>query len=167
MDCVLFRHGIAVERTEWSGRDADRPLTDKGRTRTRQAASGLLQMDLPQVHLLSSPFARAHETAKLVQEVFRLKEEIRLCDELLPDADPGKLFPLLGAFPADTCVFCVGHEPHLSQTAGEMLFGEPIPSLSLKKAGACLIHFDGIPKPGKGHLHWWLTPGLLRALRKA
>ncbi len=167
MDCVLFRHGLAVERTEWSGRDADRPLTDKGRTRTRQAASGLMRLDLAPLHLLSSPFVRAHDTAKLLHEAFRLKGEIRLCDELLPGAAPDKLFPLLESFPADACVICVGHEPHLSETAGVMLFGEPAACLSLKKAGACLIHFDGIPKPGRGHLQWWLGPGLLRALRKA
>lgn len=156
-----------MERTEWSGRDAERPLTEKGRSRTRQAASGLLRLELAPTHVLSSPFVRAHETAKLIQEVFRLKAEIRLCDELLPDAHPDKLLTLLSAFLADTCVICIGHEPHLSETAGVLLFGEPTPSLSLKKAGACLIHFDGAPKPGKGHLHWWLTPGLLRALRKA
>ena len=26
MDCILLRHGIAVERDEWEGTDADRPL---------------------------------------------------------------------------------------------------------------------------------------------
>ena len=31
MDCVLFRHGIAAERDEWEGPDADRPLTERGR----------------------------------------------------------------------------------------------------------------------------------------
>ena len=33
MDCVLVRHGIAVERDEWEGYEADRPLTESGAKR--------------------------------------------------------------------------------------------------------------------------------------
>ena len=29
MECVLLRHGIAVERNEWEGPDADRPPTER------------------------------------------------------------------------------------------------------------------------------------------
>ena len=80
---------------------------------------------------------------------------------------PDKLLVLLGSLPPDACVVCVGHEPHLGEAAGVMLLGRPVSGLSLKKAGACLIAFDGTPRAGQGALHWWLTPSLLRGLRKA
>jgi hypothetical protein len=34
----------------------------------------------------------------------------------------------------------------------------------MKKAGAALIHFPGMVKPGQGLLQWWLEPMQLRAL---
>jgi phosphohistidine phosphatase len=165
MDCILFRHGIAVERDEWDGIESDRPLTEKGSRRTKQAGEGLLELGIKPTHLLSSPFARAHETAKLLHELFRPRVTVRLADELLPDSPPDKLFPLLASLPPDACVICVGHEPHLGDTAGSMLFGKAAAGLTLKKAGACLIRFAEGAKPGRGVLEWWLTAGQLRALR--
>ena len=165
MDCLLFRHGIAVEREDWDGQEAERPLTRKGAEKARDAAVGLRRLDIAPTHVLSSPLTRALETAKLVGELFRLAD-VKVCDELLPDAPPDKLFPLLASLPEDACVICVGHEPHLGLAAGVMLFGRPAPGLSLKKAGACCIRFDDGPKAGKGALWWWLTPDQLRRLRK-
>jgi len=166
MDCLLFRHGIAVEREDWDGQEAERPLTPKGAEKARQAAVGLRRLDIAPTHVLSSPLTRALETAKLVGEVFKLAD-VKVCDELLPDAPPDKLFPLMASLPPDACAICVGHEPHLGLAAGFMLFGRPAPGLSLKKAGACCIRFEDGPKAGKGALRWWLTPDQLRKLRKA
>ena len=65
MDCVLFRHGIAAEREEWEGSDADRPLTERGAKRVAQAAAGLNRLEVQPTHILSSPLIRAIETAKI------------------------------------------------------------------------------------------------------
>jgi phosphohistidine phosphatase len=166
MQCILFRHGIAMDREEWQGPDSQRPLTARGAEKTRQAAAGLAQVAEPPTHVLSSPYLRAKETAKLVRDAFGLRQEVQFCDELLPDAPPDKLLVLLNSLPQDACVICVGHEPHLGEAAGLLLFGEPAAGLTLKKAGACAVAFDGAPKTGKGMLQWWLTPGQLRAIRK-
>jgi len=165
MDCLLFRHGIAVEREDWNGQEAERPLTRKGADKTREAAVGLRRLDVAPTHVLSSPLTRALETAKLVGEVFRLTD-VKVCDELLPDAPPDKLFPLLASLPNDACAICVGHEPHLGLAAGLMLLGHSATALSLKKAGACCIRFEDGPKAGKGTLRWWMTPDQLRKLKK-
>jgi phosphohistidine phosphatase len=167
MDCLLFRHGIAVDQEDWDGPEPERPLTVKGVERTRQAARGLVRLEIVPTHILSSPFVRAVETARLVRELTRAKTDVRLCDELLPDAPPDKLFPLLTSLPENACVVCVGHEPHLGQAAGVMLFGRPVEGLSLKKAGACCIRFDRPPAGGYGALQWWLAPSQLRSLGKS
>lgn len=166
MNCLLFRHGIAVEREEWSGDDADRPLTDKGRRRVRQVAVGLRAMDVRLTHILASPMVRAVETAKLLQTVFLMRSAVQLTDALLPDAVPELLLGLLQELPPESCVACVGHEPHLGQTAGLLLCGRSSEAFSLKKGGACSIDVSIPPKPGRGVLQWWLTPGQLRSLRK-
>lgn len=166
MDCILFRHGIAVERDEWEESDAERPLTEKGAKRVAQAARGLLALGVKPTHLFASPLIRAHETAKLLQAAFRDRVPTKICDELLPDAPPDKILPLLDSLPPDANVIFVGHEPYLGKAAGLLLCGKPVAGLSLKKSGACFIQIPNVVKAGRGQLHWWLTPSQLRAWGK-
>lgn len=55
MDCLLFRHGIAVDREDWDGPEPERPLTAKGAERTRQAAKGLARLDVVPTQILVQP----------------------------------------------------------------------------------------------------------------
>ncbi len=164
MECLLFRHGIACERQDWSGEDEDRPLTEKGATRARQSGRGLLTLRVVPTHILSSPLTRALETAAILQSLLRSQPRIRVCNELNPEVAPRALLSLLDTLPSDAVVLCIGHEPHLSRTAGVLLTGKPCSGLSLKKAGACLLHLEGIVRPSTGRLEWWLTASQLRAL---
>ena len=166
MDCILFRHGIAVEWSDWSGDDQDRPLTDEGREKTHKGAKGLKQLGINPTHVFCSPFLRTRQTADILQEILPCSGSIDLCSELLSETSPRKIFGRLERLPKDSMVLCVGHEPHLGLTAGVMLCGQPLNGLSMKKAGACLIQFQGIPEPGRGWLQWWLAPNQLRLLGK-
>jgi phosphohistidine phosphatase len=166
MDCILLRHGIAQDREAWNGPESERPLTKDGVQKTRKAVAGLKSLGIRPTHLLSSPFIRALETAKIVAETFNPDTAIQVCEELLFHRSPTDLFPVLAKLPKDSCVICVGHEPHLGETAAYMIFGKTADSLSLKKAGACGVEFDGKPQAGKGMLKWWLTSGQLRQLRQ-
>lgn len=166
MDCLFFRHGIAIERQGWKGRDEDRPLTEKGAARTLQAGQGLLNLRLTPTHLFSSPLTRARETAAILQPLIRPKPKIQICAELDPAAAARALFSLFNTLPSDSVVLCIGHEPHLSTTAGILLTGKPCSGLSLKKAGACLIHLEASVRPATGRLEWWLTAAQLRALAR-
>lgn len=164
MDCLLFRHGIAYDREDWHGNDHDRPLTEKGLLRTRQAGKGLLALGLTPTHILSSPLARAHQTAKILKSLMPSTPQLKMCHELAPDVAPRALISLLNSLPSGSVVVCVGHEPHLSTAAGMLLTGKPCTGLSLKKAGACLFHLEGSVRPAQGRLEWWLTASQLRAL---
>jgi phosphohistidine phosphatase len=166
MRCLLFRHGIAVSPENWKGKESERPLTQEGHDRTRKAAEGLRRLDLQPTHILCSPFTRAQETAGIAREVLPGKSDIRLCPELVFDQSPLLLFPILQGYAKDATVLCVGHEPHLGQTAALMVCGKACPGLSMKKAGACLITFEREAKPGWGILEWWLPPAQLRMLGK-
>jgi phosphohistidine phosphatase len=164
MECILFRHGIALDRRRWDGQEALRPLTPDGKKKTRRAVAGLRQLGVAPTHLFSSPLARALQTARLVQETFRFREKIRMHDALLPDAPPDKLMAMLATLPDDACAICVGHEPHLGAAASVMLFGKANGGLALKKAGSCSVRFAEKPKAGRGTLNWWLMPSQLRSL---
>ena len=166
MDCLLLRHGIAVERDEWEGSDADRPLTERGAKRVAQAAAGLSRLDVQPTHVLSSPLIRTIETAKIAHRSLRVRTAVRIVDELMPDASPNRLLSILHDLPPESCVLCVGHEPHLGTVASVLLSGRASVSFPLKKAGACLIELSIPAKPGRGVLRWWLTPDQLRTIGK-
>ena len=164
MECVLFRHGIAAEREEWDGPDEARPLTERGAKRVAQAAAGLSQLDVQPTHIWSSPLIRAVETAKIAHRSLRMRTTVRIVDELLPHASPNRLLSILQDLPPESCVLCVGHEPHLGMAASVLLSGRASASFPLKKAGACLIELSTPAKSGQGLLRWWLTPSQLRAI---
>lgn len=165
MNCILVRHGIAVEQSEWKKADADRPLSDKGLVRTRKAARGLMRLGIVPTHILTSPLVRARDTARLIQESFEDPPSITVCEELLPKAPAEKLATVLHALPAEATVICVGHEPQLSYAAGVLLVGQRVPGLRFKKAGACLIVLPERTTIARGRLRWWLAPRQLRSLR--
>ncbi len=164
MDCLLMRHGIAVERDEWKGLEADRPLTERGAKRVVQVAAGLNRLGVQPTHVFSSPLIRAIETAKIVHRLLRVRSAVQIVDELLPDAPPDRLLSILHDLQPETCVLYIGHEPQLGIAASCMLSGRATASFPMKKAGACLIELPIPVKPGRGVLRWWLKPSQLRAM---
>jgi phosphohistidine phosphatase len=166
MDCVLLRHGIAVERDEWEGADTDRPLTERGAKRVAQVAVGLNRLDVKPTHVFSSPLIRAIETAKIVHRSLRVRSAVQIVDALLPDAPPNQLLSVLQDLPPESCVLCIGHEPHLGLAASVMLSGRAMASFPMKKAGACLIELSAPAKPGRGILRWWMIPNQLKTMGK-
>ncbi len=166
MECLLLRHGIAVEPEEWQGTEADRPLTDRGAKRVTQVAAGLRRLEVAISHLISSPLVRARETADIVRAVLHLPHKVRIAEELVPEAPPDQLLSLLRELPSDSCVLCVGHEPHLGMVASLLLSGKPSTAFPFKKAGACLIEVSSPVKPSRGTLRWWMGPSQLKALGK-
>jgi phosphohistidine phosphatase len=166
MDCLLMRHGIAVERDEWDGSDGDRPLTERGAKRVAQAVGGLGRLGVQPTHVLSSPLTRAIETAKIAHSSLRVRLAIQIVDALLPDAPPNQLLSILRDLPPESCVICIGHEPQLGMAASVLLTGRATTSFPLKKAGACLIELPIPVKLGRGVLRWWLTSNQLRAMGK-
>ena len=166
MECLLIRHGIAFEPSEWDGSEIDRPLTEKGRKRVRLAAAGLASMQLSPTHLLTSPFARAKETAAIIRRVLCRSIEIQYLEELAVGSTSERLLARLCTFPSDSVLLCVGHEPLLGETAALLLCGRPNQRFPMKKCSAALIVLPGDCKPGLGQLSWWMEPAQLRMIGK-
>jgi len=166
MRVLIIRHGRAEDRPSSPGalkHDAARRLTPSGRKDMRQVARGLHRI-APAIDVLAaSPLVRAGETAEIVGRVFDGAEPIEL-QALAPGGAPKALLKWLAQQPSDATVALVGHEPDLSRLAGLLLAGRGESFLDLKKGAACLVEFDGRPKPGAGRLLWALAPGQLRRL---
>jgi phosphohistidine phosphatase len=165
MRIYLFRHGPAGSRdgARWPD-DAERPLTTGGTERTELAARGLARIVGEASAVLSSPFVRAHQTAKLLHQALETEKPIETLDALAPGGSYREIVQRLGQFKSDDAVFLVGHEPDLGKLAGVLVFGAPASSLPLKKAGVAEVIFDGMIKAGGGRLHLFLSPRVLRRI---
>lgn len=166
MDCILVRHGIAVEPDAWEGTEENRPLTEKGKNRARQAAEGLAALECKPTHLFTSPFVRAYDTARLLRAVVCPTLKVETREELAVGAKPERLVELFHTLPSDAVVVCVGHEPQLGETVSLLLCGKALPNFPLKKAGAAYLEVTDGLKPGQSRLCWLLQPMQLRAIGK-
>ena len=162
MHLCLVRHAIAVERgLPGFECDYDRPLTEKGRARMREAAAGLQQLFAPEA-VLSSPLVRARQTAEILLDAYGLRG-LHLSDALATGNDRA-LFADVEALGVEN-VIAVGHEPFMSETLAVALTGERGGLAALfKKGAAALLSFDGAIAPGAARLEWLVQPAVLRAI---
>jgi len=163
-ELYIIRHARAghADPAVWPV-DADRPLTDDGRNRFRDAARGLRRL-VPTVDVvLSSSFARSWQTAELLHEVARWPEPTR-CAELEVGSTPAAAAAVLAAR-GERSVAVVGHEPHLSSLASLLCTGsEDALPLELKKGAVAFLGFHGTTEPGTAILHWTVPPKILSGL---
>ncbi|MBI5622454.1 MAG: phosphohistidine phosphatase SixA [Elusimicrobia bacterium] len=166
MQVIIIRHAAAGDRAEWSKKgkpDEIRPLTPKGRDKWRKAAKGLAgTLDKVDV-IVSSPLARAIETADILHKRFP-SAKLEKLEALRPGGEPGAVFTRLGELDSHASAVLVGHEPDLSALLARMLTGEPDSFADLRKGAAALVEFEAAPKPGRGLLKWLLQPSQLRAM---
>src|SRR5512134_3543141 len=76
MNLYFIRHAIAVEAgTPEYENDSLRPLTGKGKKKMQKIARGLKELGAEIDLILTSPYVRAAETAKILRKTFDLKKE--------------------------------------------------------------------------------------------
>ena len=140
MRLYLIRHGIAVDRSEPKcPPDPERPLTPRGRRRTRASAEGFLALGVEPDALLSSPLIRAMQTAEIFADVLGFPvPKIQQTDALKVASPPSELLRELAKLRARQ-VMCFGHEPHLHQVHRAHILRAQSQVTELKRAGiACL-----------------------------
>jgi phosphohistidine phosphatase len=158
MNLYLIRHAIAVDEYE---DDSQRPLSDKGRRKMRQIAKGLRAIGVEFDLVISSPYVRAAETAKILAEVFKMKREVQFSDHLVPTGDPNLLIAELNEESNVDSVAIVGHEPFLSSLIGLLVADNASVDITLKKGSVCSLSADNLHHERKATIDWLLTPGIL------
>lgn len=163
VDLYLLRHGEAVDQIVGGyARDADRPLTEDGRSEVSGVAEGLQRLGLTLDRLLTSPLLRARQTAELIGEQVPLTGRIEICPALAPGGD---LAAILAATRGGQRVMLVGHLPTLSELIGWLAWGDASLSVHLGTAGLCRLDLPAGAAPGMAQLRWLLPPRLSRRLR--
>ncbi len=160
MNLFVLRHGIAVEPgTPGAAKDSDRRLTPKGERKIWKVAEAMEALELSFDLILSSPYARARETAEIVAEAFNARKHLEFSDALVPAGRFKDLIELLNRRqPAPKNVLLVGHEPYLSELISLLVSGETGAALVMKKGGLCKLAVETL-RPGRcAALEWLLTP---------
>ena len=151
---ILFiRHADAGDSAAWTGNDADRPLSKKGRKQAKRLGDLLDRLRLRPEPLLTSPRIRAADTARLIGR--RIGRESKIEPRLDAGFDAEALASLVAELDASSTVAIVGHDPDFS-TLASWLVDAP---LALSKGALARIDLsEGVIGAGKGTLQWLLPP---------
>jgi phosphohistidine phosphatase len=158
IDLYIIRHGLAGEHGTYAN-DAERPLTEEGRQKTRQVAKRLREFDLHFDLILTSPLVRAQQTAEILKDV-GLTAQLEQADYLAPGGAIALWVDWLASWQPskNASLAIVGHEPDLSSWAEHLLWGEVKGVLELKKAGVIGLRLLNHKAPMSGSALFWLTP---------
>jgi phosphohistidine phosphatase len=160
----LIRHAVAEERGPAWPDDSLRPLSAGGVEKMKRAMSGMARLGFSLDAILSSPLVRARQTADVVAAALQPKPAIVTVKALAPGGSPQTVLAEVARQPRGGRVALVGHEPDLGGLAAH-LAGLPEP-LAFKKGAICRIDVDLTKARRQGAIKWFLTPRIMRGLRK-
>jgi phosphohistidine phosphatase len=166
MMLYILRHAEA-EDEDHQGGDESRRLTQRGRERTRDAAVGMRALGLKFNVILTSPLARAAETADAVAAAYANDPPPQVVPALSAGVSPDEAVAALSPFARYEKVLVVGHEPQLSGLVSILLTrSSDIVHIRIKKGGCVALELPNRFERGGAELHWILTQRQLRKLRK-
>ncbi len=152
----LLRHADAGDPETWSGPDAIRPLSAKGRRQSKRLGDHLAAIGFTVDAIVTSPKVRAEQTADLVGE--RLKARVTVDDRLGGGFDLESLDELLTDAGDPDRVVIVGHDPDFSETLSALCG----PQLEMKKGAFARIEVERPLRAGRGALRWLIPPDALK-----
>lgn len=163
-EIYVIRHGLAEERGEKWPDDAKRPLTEEGITRFRRASKALARVGLEIDVVLTSPLVRSRQTAEIFASAFSPAPAVVNLDALVPGGSATAVIAELDKYSRKKRIAIVGHEPGVGDLAARLAGMRR--ELEFKKGAIARIDLDALPPKGPGALRWFLTPKLLRNLKK-
>lgn len=114
-ELMIFRHG----KSDWAAGtagDFDRPLNKRGRKAVKRMGRWIRDRSLVPARIVSSPAARARETAVGLCRSADIPESTIEWDDRIYEAGLGDLLSVLRACPEDSQrVMIVGHNPGLEE----------------------------------------------------
>lgn len=161
MEIYLLRHGIA-EDGRLGGRDADRALTAEGKRRLRDVLQVARKAGMEPGLILSSPYRRAVETARIAAEILQYRDPILEAAAFTPMANVRDAWEEIRLYKDAASVLIASHEPLTGLLIGH-LCDAPSLTVDVKKGSVTRIdvaHFGVHPR---GILKWMLTPRLAGA----
>jgi phosphohistidine phosphatase len=159
MELYIFRHGIA-EDARPGHPDANRALTDEGGKKVAEVVKAARRAGVEPSLILSSPYLRAMQTARIAAEGFAYKDDVVSTESLVPHGSPEGVWTELRAHRGEAAILMAGHEPLLSQVVAYLL-AAPGLRVEIKKAALARIDVDSFGPAPRGTLRWMVTPKLV------
>jgi len=163
-ELYLIRHGVAEERGDAWPDDARRPLTEDGMSRMKKNARGLVRLGVTFDVVLTSPLVRARQTAEIVAAAFATRPPVVVIESLSTNGSAQAVITDLEAHSRRGRIALVGHEPGIGELAAKLAGSRR--AFEFKKGAVCRIDVESLPPAGAGTLKWFLTPKIMRELRK-
>jgi phosphohistidine phosphatase len=153
MEIYLLRHGAA----DRNARDADRRLTDLGIAEVTEVITQARQTGFNPSLILSSPYTRALETAKLTARLLDYQQEILTATALIPESTPQDAWEELRLYGDRPSILAVTHEPLVSAVASWLL-GSARTEIEFKTATLTRIDIETMTAKPRGVRRWTIVP---------
>jgi phosphohistidine phosphatase len=161
MEIYLLRHGIA-EAAQAGMQDADRALTSEGKKKLHTVLRVAKQAGVEPTLILTSPYRRAVETARIAAQELDYKGELIPTPELTPDSEPDKIWGEIRTHSDSAQLLLATHEPIMGELASYLL-GAPGSMIEVRKGALIRIDIESFGPRPRGVLCWMLTPKLAGA----
>ena len=158
MELYVFRHGIA-EDAQPGRPDPNRALTDEGRKKIAEVVKAARRAGFAPSLIISSPYLRATQTAKVAGEELGYQGEVVRTEALVPHGSPEAVWSELRGYRTESAILLTGHEPLLSSLVAYLL-GAPGLRVEMKKAAMVRIDLESFGAAPHGTLRWMITPKL-------
>jgi phosphohistidine phosphatase len=158
MELYIFRHGIA-EVGNPGRADSERELTDDGRKKTAAVVKTARRAGVSPSLIVSSPYVRAIQTARIAASEFGYKGQIVEIDSLVPHHSPETAWNELREYRSEASILLAGHEPLLGNLVAYLL-ATPTLRIEMKKSAMVRVDVDTVRATPHGVLRWMLTPKL-------
>jgi len=156
MELYLFRHGIA-EDGQPGQPDSSRELTPDGRKKTADVAKLARKSGVRPTLILTSPYARARQTAQIAADELGYENDILPVDSLVPHSSPENVWKDIRDHADQASILLAGHEPLLSRMVAYLL-NAPSLRVEMKKAAIVRIDLESTRAAPHGVLRWMIVP---------
>jgi phosphohistidine phosphatase len=169
MQVLFVRHGEAEEVGHGvPGEDARRRLVKAGRRQTRKVAGALNYLGLRPRVILTSPLARARETAEIIAKRVKRSPDPQTSDSLKPGGTWQALRRDIirhisrtkGKRKTEGIVCAVGHQPDLSRIVSEALCGAAV-GFKMEKSACILLRWEDAGMSGEAAVSFAIEPDIL------
>lgn len=152
----VLRHAIAEDAGPGQP-DATRQLTVVGRDKARRVLSHARRIGVQPGSILTSPYARAAQTAVIACKELRFPGQAFETQSLVPYVNVFDLWATLRTEARSGDLLIVGHNPQLSSLVA-WLIGARADAVWLKKSGLAALDIASSGGQPRASLSWLLTP---------
>jgi phosphohistidine phosphatase len=154
MQIYLMQHGEALSEEQ----DTQRHLSPEGKSQIERTATALKKIGVSFNLIISSPKARARESAEIIANTLSYPlNEIEVTDTLNPNSPPEDFINFLTGFKDRDRIFIAGHLPSLHNIALKLLCDTCNMNIKFEMGGVMRIDVERVPTH-QSILRYYLLP---------